>query len=170
MSAVLFGLACGRTEQDPRAGSGGSAGSSGSGGAITFDAAAPDLASCGFATFPDSSIAKGRTTVAPDVGSCAEREPIECEANQLSEQLQSAWAPHFAECQPYMSYDGCGALLLDFDANGCIESSTMPAGVNDRLPTQLDDLEVCLLNVFGRSRWPCFASKRIAFCESCFIR
>lgn len=73
--------------------------------------------------------------------------------------------PELSGCGQEIPYDGCRHLRFTFDANGCLSSTAFSKSEGD-----IGGLRACLTNGFSPERWPCLASKTVAFDESCLIR
>jgi hypothetical protein len=77
--------------------------------------------------------------------------------------------PAFAECDPFNSFDGCGALLFGFNSEGCAVWVS-PGGNSWMNVEHLSPLQTCLTEALGSARYPCLASKQLYYEESCFVR
>lgn len=101
---------------------------------------------------------------------CAERPTGDCAGIRESYGSNGAFdgTPALAHCSQYNSFDGCGRLTFDFDADGCLKS------VNAGAPgweanAHLDALRDCVAEVLMAERWTCRASGELRFEESCFV-
>ena len=152
---VFTALACSGKSELVR---GGSAQGEGGEGPMVIDGGEDDAA-------PDEN------AVPLDVSTCAMRAEGDCTGIQESYESGSGLddVPALAACERFQSFDGCGVLEFFFDEYGCAFAVGPGPGGWDA-SEHLADLRECLTGTFASARFPCLASRKLAYHESCFIR
>ena len=106
-----------------------------------------------------------------DHADCARRPLSDCAGVVARYDSNSGFddTPAFARCSAFNSFDGCAELTFLFDDAGCATSVALgPQVVTDG--DHLVDLRGCLTDALKAARWPCLASGRLRYEESCLIR
>lgn len=106
-----------------------------------------------------------------DASDCATRLLSDCVGIETEYDSNSGFedGSHFAQCDIFNSFDGCGALEFSFDAQGCANSvSGGPGGWKNS--GHLSLLRDCLRDALQSARFPCLASAKLRYDESCFVR
>ncbi|HET9932677.1 MAG TPA: hypothetical protein VFQ35_18365 [Polyangiaceae bacterium] len=182
MAVLGFAMACGEATRNAQAGTGGaqaSSASSASGGAnasggVTANGGSRALSSGGAATCDvgvDPCPADTTELVdRSDTSNCLLRKSLDCDREAFDAELQEVGGALFEPCAAVEPHDGCGRLLLDFDANGCLSSLTTPIEPDEGLRDHLGALRACLKPIFEDARFACLPSAHLEYRESCFVR
>lgn len=105
-----------------------------------------------------------------DTSDCSERAALECDAATFADELQSLSVPSLEACSMAVPHDGCGKLLFDFDAEGCLSAMTTPIALERGISDHFAELRGCLKPLLDGVRFECLSNVRVALAESCFIR
>lgn len=135
------------------------------------------MSSEGGGTAGDADGATGGTAGAPDfsvpldASSCAARPLSDCEGVDIEYGPSGSFerTPALAQCQRFISHDGCATLEFAFDAEGCAVSVS-PGPNGWRVSGHLSELQACMTEAFEAARYACLASGTLTYHESCFIR
>lgn len=186
MLASSLGFACGLADHDPPLSTGaettGGGGQGANGGAASRPSAeGGGRVAQGGTTSPASggSIASrggvvdgdNQDSVVLDSLNCASRPVSDCRGVETSYDSNSGLdgTPAFAMCAPFNSFDGCGVLAFSIDERGCATEVSPGAG-GWRASAHLSSLQACLVDALASARFPCLASQRLVYRETCFVR
>lgn len=134
-------------------------GSSGTGGSAGTISAGTGGSTCNYEADPWITL---------DASDCADRPEGDCTDVACTYSSSFERTPAFANCDRYVSFDGCGRLVFEIDANGCATGVGPPPEAWDT-DEHLGALRECLTAALARARFTCLASQTLSYMESCFI-